>query len=737
MNVELSPIPVWVAPVAALGAALVSAVAVRGSGARAARSSGRIVAAGVALALVVLLVVGRGVLSGAGVYSHALRLFRIGSLDATLGFFVDGPRLALAVAVVLWGLLGSLVAPASGASPRARTSLGAATGCLLAMVLAEGVPTFALGLGAFGLAAAPALGVRAPRAAARALGGIFAAVLLSSLASAFVFWGVGGRFLDGRRYLSDYQAPFEVSTKVKTEGPQEGVLAPKVGEKSYLTMVTRPGAKIYLGLANESQLTPRVEPFAIAPVVRAEVPAGLQKLAIDPGGGTILGGDGRDIATIEQARFPGGEVVELRANGPSLSFREIAPVIEKSPTAFGERALDTLRIADVAVLALGLAAIALVLAAGGEKREEAPIGPTTLVGAGLAFAAAALSVHFGPVFAASPRVACAAALAVLGLALLSGLRARRARGAGELVASAARAAVGLVVATGLVASSAAVVSAAIGVGLGLAALGAVLEAPALLSGVHQDDLVVKGAGLGEGTLGKLGTAFALGTVAVAGVPVPGVGVFLGVGALGGAALSRGVTGIAVALVGAAAWAALSASLYRGYYCMLHAPRPPQGTPEAAPEGDEARGDAPKKGKSKKRAKSAAPPVAATQPKTDAARPADRAAELLGALGAIGGAATALALGVLAEPRDQSLAVRLVAILLVAAPAAITGHLARVRYGARRAQDWLAREPRADEGTTSADVGERLGAAVLALDRLLSAPLELLTRRSDRDGGGAS
>jgi NADH-quinone oxidoreductase subunit L len=201
-----------------------------------------------------------------------------------------------------------------------------------------------------------------------------------------LFWGLGGAWTEQGRYRPDFRARFvaveaepyadaeeepeehgkaehgEHGAKpaehgnteqghhgaqgshgehgARTEGavkpPPAGIDAPKrrevgpktmprpEGSKSTLTMTTHPGAKVYLGIDSAVALSGgRTPPFAVSPFLRKEIPSGVHNIAIIPGDGAVVAGDGQEGAILRDVSFePGGDKV-IATVGPTLTFREL------------------------------------------------------------------------------------------------------------------------------------------------------------------------------------------------------------------------------------------------------------------------------------------------------------------------------------------------------------------------------------------------------------------------------
>ena len=119
--------------------------------------------------------------------------------------------------------------------------------------------------------------------------------------------------------------------------PKTGADAPKLnaagkkhkpmipGSKGYLTMTSHPGAKVYIGVTDANMLTGvrSPPPFAVSPFIRKELPAGVHSIAIVPGDGAVVSGDGVEVAALEHVAIDRDEEKLITAVGPTLTFREM------------------------------------------------------------------------------------------------------------------------------------------------------------------------------------------------------------------------------------------------------------------------------------------------------------------------------------------------------------------------------------------------------------------------------
>src|SRR5262249_3397293 len=139
-----------------------------------------------------------------------------------------------------------------------------------------------------------------------------------------LLWGMGGAWLDQGRYLSDYRARFiAVQAEAlahgehgehEAAGAEDKKAAAHEAEdehekpagkrdvreiaqrgKGQLTFTAYPGARVYLGVADRSQLAGH-DVFGISPFIRKDIDAGLQNITVVPGGGATVGDDGFENA---------------------------------------------------------------------------------------------------------------------------------------------------------------------------------------------------------------------------------------------------------------------------------------------------------------------------------------------------------------------------------------------------------------------------------------------------------
>ncbi len=416
LSIVSSTLPLAIAPLVLLVGSLI----VRGLGRR--RGALPLVLAMVALlvaCLPVLLAMPAALRGATVVDSAVLRLFRVGSADLVLGHQLDRPALGFALAALL------LTAGAIGGALRVERLHGRAPFSLAtalwfgalstAAVLANG---FATALLWSGLAIASA----AVAAEMRAVLLRFSALLPITAAAALLFWSLGGQWLDEQRYLSDYRARFAISGE---EGERTRSLA-NARAVGYLTVLSHPGSDLYLGVATETQLA-RSNPIARTPFTRLEVPVGLQKIAIVPGDGALIAGEGVEAALLDTVNIRAGEETVIGLVGSTLSFVEIRAQVDAKGSSLGKSveapSIPNRRIAGqkVGTFGAGLLVLALLLSVAGHLgRGAGLLEPFALFGQlGLVATASRLT----PVIGSSSLLLWGLAAVVLVLALSVSQRA--------------------------------------------------------------------------------------------------------------------------------------------------------------------------------------------------------------------------------------------------------------------------------------------------------------------------
>lgn len=414
---SLAGMPLVLAPALLLFAALVSLLLP----ARAAAQR-YLVPAGALAAALVLLAEAAPLFAGKRVLSVVARTLRVGSFDATIVFALDAVSLPIALAALastLWGVLGS--ARSEGApSPELEqrpAAWGLATTGVLVAVLGDALGTwlFATGfaLGAV-VIAAPAM------ARARAwLSGV--GLVAVAAASLFLFWTLGGSWLggdwpDGGRYLSDYRPRFAV------EGANAALGRPPLPrEEGRLTITSLPGTTVYLGVSDESLLA-RATPLGVTPFVDLPVPAGVHKVALVPGGGAMVGGEGLEVALVDAVQVRPEETTRIGLLGPTLRYAEIDAQLASSGLGLGARRVAGVRALELVGLLFGVGLLALALGAPRLARESARLGSILAL-----LSVGALAARLAPWLAPAPSAELLLGLAILAAAAWFGLRAVVAR----------------------------------------------------------------------------------------------------------------------------------------------------------------------------------------------------------------------------------------------------------------------------------------------------------------------
>ncbi|MDI3287659.1 NADH-quinone oxidoreductase subunit M [Polyangium sp. 15x6] len=424
--VEAPLVPLGLVPLVPLFAAIVVAL----FGARMGRRRATHFALGATLLALALSLVDTARLASLdparrALFDVAFRIARIGSLDVNASFVLDPLGagfllVALLVVAITHVSARKLIEDDRAALRFAATASLFASGLSLVALAADAI-VWLFGWAAVVLATGIFIaGGKTSQASASA--GMRAGVVASFGGAAivsglvFLFWGLGGAWLDEGRFLADFRARF---VPVYAEGrlPAEQTIAEDVdrprGERDVksiaeraekrgtLTFTSHPGARVYLGVSDRAQLAQNPAPFAVSPFVRRDIPAGTHSVVIVPGGGATVTGDGLEVAWIEGLVVPEGEDVRIAPLGPTVAFREIR---------------DQLVIRD----AEGRQSVARALAG---KFGAGSIGLVTLACLLLFFGAAATSATF-PFSGWLPRAASSlsppALALVLGLALAPG-----------------------------------------------------------------------------------------------------------------------------------------------------------------------------------------------------------------------------------------------------------------------------------------------------------------------------
>jgi len=322
----LATLPLYVAPLSLLIAALVIVLLP----AKPERPLAPLVAwVAVGFAALVLLTSAPAVFRGSVVLDQVVRMFRSGSLDLLLGCVLDKVSLASAL-VVLVCLAGFVAAAAKRKLPprlfAVALLIGAGASCA---AMAEGFPTLLFGLSLVFWASHLA---REGNAFVRLTTYAFATGMACALlAVGFAFWSLGGQWLDASRYFADFKPRFAAEGELLDQAQRARPSASLFGQGK-LTILSHPGSRVYLGVADEGQLK-RSEPIGVTPMLQQSVPAGLQKIAIEPGGSAIVGGEGIEVALVDTVLIREGVETRITLVGPTVSFVELGPMLRDGALA--------------------------------------------------------------------------------------------------------------------------------------------------------------------------------------------------------------------------------------------------------------------------------------------------------------------------------------------------------------------------------------------------------------------
>ncbi|MFO0613571.1 MAG: hypothetical protein U0414_13320 [Polyangiaceae bacterium] len=381
-----------------------------------------------AAALVLLAIAASALFKSPSTVSIGPRLARIGSFDAAATLSLTPMAGALAAVTLVGALLFAVGAPRDARPAEFALAALVATGAVEA-ALAEGFAPFIAGWAGVAVGGA-ALLARTSRRAASTTGGALGSTFGAVIAAAVLFWSLGGQFLDGRRFLADYKARFTVAT-IEAGQDLRGTSLDVLPSPGTITMLGSPGARVYLGVANESQITPRLPPDVVSPFQRFEINPGVQKVTIDAGGGTIIGGDGHDIALVDNVRVLPGSKLLVKVVGPTMSFADAADQIGALDAAFRARAIGGVPVLDLAALALVLGLIALAGSLGRAASKSA--SAAAIAGLGASAIAAAAALRLGAPLSGSGALGSAVACVAGLVAAWNALVAARARSVGALV----------------------------------------------------------------------------------------------------------------------------------------------------------------------------------------------------------------------------------------------------------------------------------------------------------------
>ncbi|NUO48869.1 MAG: hypothetical protein HOV80_08440 [Polyangiaceae bacterium] len=541
---SIAAIPLWLAPVLLL--AIAAALFALG---RSDAKSPRWAVFAPLLSLLLLAPGARDAWTGGTVLTLGPRLARVGQADLGLGLALDRTSLVVAAGLTIaWAAALFLATEKQHASSSARAL--AILAAVLTGVLADGFPT--LLLAALVVLLLTPLAADAPRAAlGRFFGLASAAVLAVALGSALLFWALGGRWLDGMQYLSDYDARFAIAGAKAEAGQKPDKTATRLGSptaEGTLTMVSHPGAKIYDGVADEAQLA-RSVPIAISPAVRVPIMAGLHKIAIAPGDAAVVGGDGLEVALIDVVEIREGKEAVVVIAGPTMTFHEIAPQItsEAAVQVFLKRRLSSVP----AAAAIAAAFLASLLLAAFALRERFDGLTGALAGSGLFCVLSIATARVGSLIVTTPAVAVVFAIAAAVSALLWALPALR--GSAAPVRTGVLAPIAALGTAAAVTAPVAPASAAAAIALSAAVLA--VETPSKKKKKKDKQSAEK-------QTPSLTSATSLVRAAASGVPIPG-GVFvLGAAGVAGAFAGMGAGNALLALTVVVAWIACAAIVWR-------------------------------------------------------------------------------------------------------------------------------------------------------------------------------
>ncbi|MFT3773601.1 MAG: NADH-quinone oxidoreductase subunit L [Minicystis sp.] len=284
-------------------------------------------------------------------YSHAWQMLRVGSLDASFSFAMDPLSGLMTLIITGVGLLIHVYACSYMEKEpsywRFFTYLNLFVFAMLLLVLGDNFIVMFFGWEGVGLCSYLLIGFWY-RDYDKATAGMKAFVVnrigdwgfLCGLA--LLFWGLGGTWLARGAYHSDYRARFvavevdvlndpddEAEEKAKhakgSEKDDPAKTKQRASAKGRLTMTTHPGARVYLNVTDASQLAgPRApKPFGISPFLHKEIDTGITNIAIVPGGGAVVSGEGVEIALLERVEIERSEEKVITAVGPTVTFREI------------------------------------------------------------------------------------------------------------------------------------------------------------------------------------------------------------------------------------------------------------------------------------------------------------------------------------------------------------------------------------------------------------------------------
>jgi NADH-quinone oxidoreductase subunit L len=300
-------------------------------------------------------------------FSHAWQMLRIGSLDVNFSFAMDPLSALMTLIITGVGTLIHIYATSYMETEpdywRFFTYLNLFIFSMLLLVLGDNIVVMFFGWEGVGLCSYLLIGFWY-KDYKKATAGMKAFVVnrvgdwgvICGLS--LLFWGLGGAWLEAG-YHPDYRARFaavEMEALGEHEEGEHGAAAEhgkaehgkpehkavvrgekrdpheavkkateRAGAKGTLTMTTHPGARVYLGVVDMATFTAKNPPavFAVSPFLHLPLDAGRHNIAIVPGDGAVVAGDGNEAALLEHVEIESGKETMITAVGPTLTFREI------------------------------------------------------------------------------------------------------------------------------------------------------------------------------------------------------------------------------------------------------------------------------------------------------------------------------------------------------------------------------------------------------------------------------
>jgi NADH-quinone oxidoreductase subunit L len=549
------------------------------------------------------------------IVQHCWRLVRLGQLDASFDLALDPLSSTMSLLVTGVGacifVFASASAPLKGDVGYARffTWMNALVAAMLLLVLAdnfilllvgwEGIGLCAWGLCGFAWGTAER-GRRRAGSAAFLVRRIGDASLL--LGIALFYWGFGGTWLGGDyapdlgpRFVSvDVREPVAEAREEATsagaapvgtdEDEEESPSATASdGREGYLTLASYAGAVVFMDDARTPLESPGGNTLR-APFVRAPVRAGLHSFRVRPGGGLddflvthVAFGEGREIAL-----SPLGPTVNFREARDQLAMRDAHGNAVVRGTLLEKRGWGATGVVTVACLLLffGVVGMAMQLPFFMPPPEGLPSGTPVsamLQACTITVASVYVLTRLAFFFVLSPAACSVVAVAGVAMALVAATAGLFQYDLKRLLACTAASQLGLMVlaigASGYTAAVFHLVTSALSTALLVLAGGSV--ALALRGVVPESEVydVRRLGGLGR-ALPTTAWAFAVGCLAVAAAPVPGLAGFWSkdevlVRAL--TARSLVFPGYALFFAAILATALTAFSVWRAYYLVFDGP----------------------------------------------------------------------------------------------------------------------------------------------------------------------